>query len=174
MALTMEHDIDLVGDAHDVDHAVRLLGENRPHVAIVDMPLGDIGAIRAARRIRSASPKVRLLLRVPDTGPQAVAATQLVGARGYVLRNAAAATVITARLIAEGHHLIGAAETHAAHEWIRQRLRDAEPTRPDGGVREHILALVLAGHTDREIRKKLGVAQVYIETHLAQIVASLR
>jgi DNA-binding NarL/FixJ family response regulator len=173
IALTAEPDIEVVGDTRVVDQALQLLAAVRPQVAIVDTLRADGDAITAARRIRSADPSVKLLLLVADAGTQAIAATLLAGASGYVLRNAAAATVMAARLIAAGHRLLDTADVLATHAWISQRLRGDQADGDDRGVPEQMLELIVAGHTDPDIMARIPLTQERIDVHLAGIVAIL-
>ena len=172
-ALTAEPDIEVVGDTRIVAQALQMLASVRPQVVIVDTLRADGAAIIAARRLRSADPSIKLLLLVSDAGTLAIATTLLAGASGYVLRDAAAATVLAARLIATGHRLLDTADVLSTHAWIRQRLRSDQADRDESGVPERMLELIVAGHADPYIMTHIPLTQERIDGHLAGIVEAL-
>jgi EAL domain-containing protein (putative c-di-GMP-specific phosphodiesterase class I)/CheY-like chemotaxis protein len=56
-----EEGLDLVGVAEDADEAIRIAGQRRPHVALVDVKMPAGGGPRAARGIVRVSPRTRVI-----------------------------------------------------------------------------------------------------------------
>ncbi len=172
--LAAERDIDVVADTRAIGQAIDLLASTRPHAVIVDTLRADGDGIAAARSIRAADPSVRMLLLVADSGTQACAAALLAGAQGYVRRNAKGAAAAAVRLVAQGHRLLETADILTTQAWINRQLHaDSCTAQSDSTVRDGLLDLVLAGHTDPDIMTRLLISQRHIDLNLAEIIAVL-
>lgn len=69
--------------------AVRVSAAARPHVAVVDLQLPDIGGVEVTRRLAAADPPVRVLVLSASGEQQDVLEAVKAGATGYLLKSAA-------------------------------------------------------------------------------------
>jgi len=80
--------IAVVAEATDGVAAVRLAGEHRPNVAVLDVQMPGVSGIEATRQIKAAYPEVRVLILTAYDDDSYVFALLRAGADGYVLKNA--------------------------------------------------------------------------------------
>jgi len=97
--------LDVVGVAASGADALRLAGQLRPDVALVDVHLGDEDGLEVAQRIATAAPATRVVL--ISTHPEADLAELVAGtpAAGFLAKTALSASAIV--------ELVGAAPDRA-------------------------------------------------------------
>jgi DNA-binding NarL/FixJ family response regulator len=87
MVLSLEADFAVVSEAASgkeaVDQALRL----RPDVVLMDVLMDEVNGIDACRQIKSALPDIKVLMLTSHDAAQAVEASVLAGASGYLLKN---------------------------------------------------------------------------------------
>jgi NarL family two-component system response regulator LiaR len=100
-------DLELVGEAEDGATAVKLCGETRPDVVVMDMMMPEMNGISATRLIRKHYPEVKVL--ALTSYPEDYSAQHVLeaGAVGYLLKNVSADELVTAiRAAHQGHSTI--------------------------------------------------------------------
>jgi DNA-binding NarL/FixJ family response regulator len=70
-------------------HAVEKATELQPELVLMDIGLPRLDGIEAARRIRGASPKSKIIFLTQENSPEVISAAQTLGASGYVLKSEA-------------------------------------------------------------------------------------
>src|SRR4051794_27547500 len=94
--VSSDESLELVGQAEDADQAISLAAALLPDVALLAVEMPGGGGLRAARRIKEASPATRVLaLSAHDTDEAREAMTEA-GADGYVVKGAPPAEVAAA------------------------------------------------------------------------------
>ena len=79
--------VDIVGEAADVDEAVKVVLETLPDVVLLDVHLPGGGGSEVVRRVHLRSPEVKFLaLSVSDAAEDVIGVIRA-GARGYVTKN---------------------------------------------------------------------------------------
>jgi DNA-binding NarL/FixJ family response regulator len=96
--------VEIIGEADDVDPAVELIRERVPDVVLLDVHLPGGGGHRVVREVIRTHPAVRFLALSVSDAPQDVVAVIRAGASGYLTKTATARQVVEAlRLVAGGH-----------------------------------------------------------------------
>jgi DNA-binding NarL/FixJ family response regulator len=80
--------IEVVGQASTGVEAIRLADELQPDVVIMDLHMPELNGIEATRRIRDASPHIRILVLTMLEDDDSVFAAIRAGAYGYLLKGA--------------------------------------------------------------------------------------
>ena len=92
-----------MGEAHDVRSAVAAAFDLRPDVVLMDLGLPDGSGIEAIREILAGAPGVRVLVMTMSDEDDAVVTAMRAGARGYVVKGAGRADLLTGiRTVAAG------------------------------------------------------------------------
>ncbi len=86
--LEEDGEIVVVAEASDGVEAVRLAGEHRPAVAVLDIQMPRMTGIEATRQIKAAYPDVRVLILTAYEDDPYVFALLRAGADGYILKSA--------------------------------------------------------------------------------------
>src|SRR5258708_19786657 len=106
-AFELEPDINVVGEASNGAEALAKVGVLAPQVILMDVRMEKLGGIEACREIKSLYPDVHVLMITSYTDDDAVLASMLAGASGYLLKNMSRAELLRAiRLVAAGQSLL--------------------------------------------------------------------
>lgn len=120
-ALDPEDDLEVVADLSSAEMAVQQAEVLRPDVVLMDVRMPGTDGIRACRMLRDILPDTRLLMLTSYTDEQAVFASIMAGAAGYLLKNTGRAELLSAvRSAAKGESLLDPAVASS----VLARLRD--------------------------------------------------
>ena len=170
-----ESDLEVIGEASTVRQASGRIEATSPDVAVLDVRLPDGSGIDLCRDIRSRLPSVRCLILTAYDDDDAVAASVLAGAAGYVLKDIGGSNLIDAiRAVAAGRSLINAAAARRAAARIRGRADDDDPRLGSLSLRERqILRLIADGLTNRQIGEQLGIAEKTVKNYVSSLLDKL-
>ena len=160
--------IRIAGEASDGEEAVRLAGELRPNVVIMDCALPGINGLVATSRIREISPEIAVLMLSMHSEDTWVRKALKAGARGYVLKNAAELDLVAAvKRVAAGETVLDPQLSPAA---ILKGERSWGLT-----ARElEVLQLIVDGKSNKEIASDLDLSVNTISVHRANMMQALR
>jgi two-component system response regulator NreC len=77
---------EVCGEAVDGNEAIRLAGELKPAVILMDVSMPGMNGIEATRIIRNAHPEVKIVLLTLHESPEVLKNGFRVGATGYLLK----------------------------------------------------------------------------------------
>lgn len=162
-----ESDLEVVGEAGDGDEAVRLAGELRPAVVVMDCALPGLSGLAATRRILEKSSGTAVLMLSMHSEETWVRQALDAGAGGYLLKNAVDLELATAiRRVAAG-------ETVLDPQLSRPAALKGEG-RHGLTVRElEVLQLIVAGKSNKEIARLLDLSANTVAVHRANIMDAL-
>ena len=171
--LEIAGDIVVEAEAGDGEEATRLIGQNPPDVAVLDIQMPKMSGIEVTRWVRVHHPRLGvLILTAYDDEPYAMSALKA-GANGYVLKTAAPEEIIQAvREVYAGKSVVDAV--------IAQKLVShlAHPPAPAVGTlseRElEVLGLAARGLTNKLIATRLNISDRTVQGHLAHIFDKLQ
>jgi len=170
-------EVDIVGEADDVDPAVELIRERRPDVVLLDVHLPGGGGQRVAKEVRRTHPEIRFLALSVSDAPQDVVAVIRAGASGYLTKTATARQVVEAlRLVAAGHAVFSpqlAGFVLEAFPAVDPAAVDPDLDRLTPRQRE-VLRSIAKGYTYKETADALGVSPRTVETHVSEVLRKLQ
>jgi len=176
--LDAEPDIEVVGDAGTVDHALARGPALRPDVAILDVRLPDGDGITVCRELRSRMPGLACLMLTSFDDDDALLDAIMAGAAGYVLKQIKGSDLVSAvRTVASGQSMLDPATTARLMRTLRgddtpQEPRDEALAGLSPRERE-ILALIGEGLTNRQIGKRLFLSEKTVKNHISRLLAKL-
>jgi len=110
--LAATHDLRVVAEAETASEAVRTAERERPDVIVMDIRLLDGSGIEATREIRDRAPSTQVLMLTSFADDEALYASILAGAAGYVLKQIKGGELVRAiRVLAAGESLLDPAVT---------------------------------------------------------------
>jgi two-component system, NarL family, response regulator NreC len=156
---------EVVAEAGGLDEARRRVLGHKPDVLVLDLNLGTESALGAIPELLERSPGTAIVVLTMQDEPAYARDALRHGARGYVLKEAAEAELVTAvqTAAAGGTYLnprVGAALAAAPAPGEEDELTERE---------REVLRLLALGHTNQEIAETLFLSRRTIETHRASI-----
>src|SRR5438552_18723948 len=105
--LSRRQDLAVVGEAGTMQEAIDTAAKAKPDVVIMDVRLPDGSGVEACRAIREARPETHVIMLTSYADDEALLASNLEGASGYLLKqNREQAVVDASRAVAQGRSLL--------------------------------------------------------------------
>ncbi|MGH2856589.1 MAG: response regulator transcription factor, partial [Solirubrobacteraceae bacterium] len=147
--------------AHTGDEAIALVGRYRPHVALVDLFIGEESGAEVCERLRAAEPATRVLL-FSGAGEISAQAARAAGASGFAYKD------WPARKIAGAVRLVGLGRT------LFEQPRGAGSGALGLSERERsVLSLMASGATNPEIGEALHISRHTVKEHSSSLYRKL-
>jgi len=158
--------IQVIGEASDGHEAVELARKLRPDVVVMDYAIPGYNGALATQMIKRELPETRVLMLSMHAEPTYVENARQAGASGYLLKNAL------------DLELNAAIKSVLTEEWMQDpRLEQAafsSTAKRALSKRElEVLALIVAGHSNREIASMLALSVNTVAVHRANIMDAL-
>ncbi|HVQ18248.1 MAG TPA: response regulator transcription factor [Actinomycetes bacterium] len=172
--LSLEDDLQIVGEAASASEALARIPACRPDVAVLDVRLPDGSGVEVCREIRSLLPDVGCLMLTSYADDEAMVDALLAGAGGYVLKNIRGDDLVDAvRRIASGESLLDPKATERVLERLRAGNGGDERLAPLTGQERRILDLIGEGLTNRQIGERLHLAEKTVKNYVSSLLAKL-
>ena len=168
-------DLTVVGDSGSAVDAAHIIPALRPHVAVLDARLPDGSGIDVCRTVRSRHPEIRAVILTSYDDDEALFAAIMAGASGYVLKQIRSDALLDAvRRVAAGQSLLDPAVTTR----VLHRLRHGGEDEPEELAvlterEREILALIAEGLTNRQIGRRLYLAEKTVKNYVSSLLAKL-
>jgi two-component system, NarL family, response regulator DevR len=169
-------DIVVTAEAASVQQAIDEAARARPDVIVMDVRLTDGSGIEATRQIRADRPESKVLMLTSFADDEALFASIMAGASGYVLKQINAAELLRAiRAVGRGESLLDPAVTTSVLDRLRKgkHLMQDEKLARLSPQEERILAAVADGKTNREIGDELHLAEKTVKNYVSSILSKL-
>lgn len=170
MVLSLEPDLNVVGEAGDGREALERVAELRPHVVLMDLLMPVMNGVDATRAIKRDHPLVEVVALTSVLEDKLVVDAVEAGASGYLLKETGPDVLFSA--IRAAHR----GEVHLDPKARRRLVREIRTPdmRESLTVREtETLRLVARGLSNRDIAQRLEVSEVTVKTHVSHILSKL-
>jgi NarL family two-component system response regulator LiaR len=170
MFLSLDPDIQVVGEAENGQEALEMARELEPDVVLMDLLMPVMDGISATQAIRAELPEVEIVALTSVLEGASVAGAVRAGAIGYLLKDTDAE---------ELHRAIrGAAEgrVQLAPEAAARLMREVRaPENPEALTEREteVLKLLARGKSNRQIASELFVDEKTVKAHVSSILRKL-
>lgn len=179
---SLEDDIEVIGEARDVESAVEVISDAAPDVVILDVHLpggtggGALDVLAAV--LQGEKPPTVLALSVSDAAEDVVAVVRA-GARGYVTKSISGPDLSDAvRRVATGDAVFSprlAGFVLDAFGASGGEVAEADEDLDKLTAREQeVMRLIARGYTYREVGEKLFISIKTVETHVGKVLHKLQ
>ncbi len=174
--LSRKGGLEVVGEASSVATAIQEGARLSPHVIIMDIRLPDGSGVEACREIRASDPQAKVIMLTSYADEEAVLASIVAGASGYLLKQVRGQALIEAiETVARGGSLLDPSVT----DKVLERIRRMERGGADEGLaalserERRILALIAEGKTNKEIAKEVFLSDKTVKNYVSSILTKL-
>jgi two-component system, NarL family, response regulator DevR len=174
--LETQDDIVVATEAGSVRDAIDEAARTRPDVVVMDVRLTDGSGIEATREIRAARPATRVLMLTSFADDEALFASIMAGASGYVLKQVKSNDLLHAiRAVGAGDSLLDPSMTTAVLDRLRRgkQLMGDEKLARLSPQEERILQQIADGKTKKEIGDDLRLAEKTVKNYVSSILSKL-
>jgi len=165
----------VVGEAATTAEAIETAAKTRPDVIVMDIRLPDGSGVEACRTIREARPETKVIMLTSYADDEALFASIVAGAAGYLLKQTRGQAVIDAiAAVALGQSLLDPDVTGKVLERVRRGRGDEDPafaslTDQERKVLEHLAE----GKTNRVIGEALFLSEKTVKNYVSRILDKL-
>jgi DNA-binding NarL/FixJ family response regulator len=174
--LETQDDIIVATEAGSVRDAIDEAARTRPDVIVMDVRLTDGSGIEATREIRAARPATKVLMLTSFADDEALFASIMAGASGYVLKQVKSNDLLHAiRAVGSGDSLLDPSVTTAVLDRLRKgkQLMGDEKLARLSPQEERILQQIADGKTNKEIGDDLSLAEKTVKNYVSSILSKL-
>ena len=176
--LSVQPDIEVVGEAGHGEEALVLAGGCHPTVVIMDVSMPRMNGVEATRRLLRADPRCRVILLTMHDDEESIADGLRAGAMGYMLKDIGKDKLVEAiRAVAEGGMMLHpAVAAKALTKYTHGTPLVAHPpaaTDLFSSREQEVLRLLARGYTNREIADRLSITLATAKRHVSNILHKL-
>ncbi len=177
--LSNYHDsINIIGEAVTGEEAIRMAGECKPDVILMDIVLPGIDGIEATRAIKKAYKDIKIIALTRFRNKEFITSIFQAGGSAYLTKSVTKQELVDA--IKEVYH--GAIILHrSVAESLEQIIADAAAPNTDSfwkaslSLREsEVLSLIAQGMSNKDIAKALYLSGRTVQNHVSSIFRKLR
>jgi DNA-binding NarL/FixJ family response regulator len=171
--LEAQDDLEVVAQAGSIDEALAV-DLDGVDVAVLDVRLPDGSGVDLCRQLREARPELGCLMLTSFADSDALNASYLAGARGYVLKNVRGDDLITSiRRVANGEMLLTPEQIERARERLRRQITEDIRLESLSPQEHRILDLLSEGLSNREIADVMFLAEKTVKNYVSNLLAKL-
>jgi DNA-binding NarL/FixJ family response regulator len=180
MLLSVEPDIEVVGEASNGAEAVALVAAEHPDVLLMDVRMPVVDGLEATRRITgdASLASTRVVILTTFDLDEYVHDALRAGASGFLLKDTLPAELVHAvRVVASGDALIAPRITRRLiEEFARRPEASGAPTAALELLTDRereVLELVARGRSNAEVAAALYVGHATVKTHVSRLLMKL-
>ncbi|HEY4692161.1 MAG TPA: response regulator transcription factor [Bellilinea sp.] len=168
--LSVNPDLELVGEAENGEQAVVRAGILKPDVILMDLMMPVMDGVAATLAIKKQNPAIQIIALTSFQEDELVQNALKAGAVGYLMKNVTARELAAAIKAARDGKMILSPEAAQALVRAAQQTHEADSLTE----REHeVLKLMVEGLNNAEIAERLVVSLSTVKYHISNILMKL-
>ncbi|WP_285800407.1 MULTISPECIES: response regulator transcription factor [unclassified Exiguobacterium] len=184
----LEDEFEVVAEGRTGREAIRIAGEQKPEILIMDINMPDMNGIEATKQLSLLSPETRVLILSIHDDESYITHALEAGASGFLLKEVASTELISAvRAVArDGAYLHPKVTTNVLKEY--RRLLQFKGEQADRGVESRtddpvyqllsrreveVLHLLADGRSNRDISDMLFISEKTVKNHVSSVLRKM-
>lgn len=170
MALSVDSEMTVVGEAADGEQVIELARRVRPDVVLMDLSMPVVDGMAATAAIRAELPDTEVVILTSALDDDSVIGAVRAGAIGYLVKDSGSEDIRRAvRRAAEKQVDL----PPAVAALLVQELRSPDEIVSLSTRETDVLRLIGCGDVNKEIARKLGISEGTVSAHVTNILAKL-
>lgn len=159
-------DMTIVGQAATSEEALKLFQASRPQLILMDLRLPDRSGVETIHKIRSIDPNCSFIVLTTYEGDEDIHQALAAGAKGYLIKGMPSEMLLHAirRVHAGGRFLPPP---------ILRTLQSRTPNAELSARERQVLALLVAGRSNKQIASELYISEATVKCHVSVILMRL-
>ena len=171
--LESDDTLHVAGTGEDGEDAVRLYGELKPDVLLMDIRMKKLNGLDASRMILSDYPDARILLLTTFSDDEYIVKALKCGVKGYLLKQDYNSIIPAVKAVHTGQTVFGT-EIISKSPDLLQKKSGFDYASCDIGEKEYtLITLVADGFSNKEIAEKMFLSEGTVRNYLSNILDKL-
>jgi DNA-binding NarL/FixJ family response regulator len=179
--LSLEDDIEVVGEASDGREVVQVIQETNPDVLILDLRMPYMDGLATLQALQHIERKVRVIVLTASEDKNEFVQAMKLGCSGIVLKQTAPELIVKSiRKVHSGEIWLDSHTTAAVMRQFAAPSETMSGSAPKGRERSplsqrerEIVGLVAQGYKNREMAEKMFISEQTVKNHLHNIFDKL-
>jgi two-component system, NarL family, response regulator LiaR len=172
--LTLEPDLEVVGEAGNGREAVEQAGSLDPDVILMDLVMPELDGIQAIQQIKTGHPDAKILVLSSFSTDDKIFPAIKAGAMGYLLKDSDPAELVKAiRQVNAGECSLHPIVARKVLQELSQPPKNSPTDQPLTGREVEVLRMVAQGKSNRQISDELVLSLGTVRAHLSNILGKL-
>lgn len=173
--ISLEEDINIVGEADNGAKALELLEIQNPHVAILDVNMPILSGIKVLQILKEKSSSIKVIILTVENDIKLIHEAINLGADGYVLKDSAGTEIVDAiRTVYSGEKYIDKSLVSVLFSDIKSKNENTKNVLDSLTKREiEILLRISKGYSNKEIGNQLYLSEKTVKNYATNLFRKL-
>ena len=174
--LSVEDDLEVVGQAKNGEEAIFLAETLQPNVILMDVRMPVVDGVQATSEIYKRYPWIRILVLTTFDDDEYILKSLQAGARGYLLKRTPSQAIAAAiRSVAQGYSQLSPTVALKAFSYLQPVSTSSTAPLDKLSKREtEVLRLVGQGMNNQEIATELHLSEGTVKNYVTQVLSKLK
>ena len=183
-AVSLEPDLEVIGQAASGSIGLEMIREKKPDVAVVDVNLPELNGQQIARQVVAEKLPTRVVLLTAYDDTEQVIHAMRAGSAAFTAKDISPEKLVDIiRAVADGKYVVAEniMDTRGLDNWVEEQTDSAarpysdpgEPFHPLSGREMEVLECVTLGMSNKEIASTLGISHQTVKNHVTAILRKL-
>jgi len=171
--LEADEDITVAGTGQDGSEAVRLYEEGKPDVVLMDIRMGEMSGLAAAKKILEADSGAKILLLTTFSDDEYIVKALKYGVKGYILKQDYNSIIPALRAVYTGQNVFGTEIAAKLPELLKEK-ETFDYKAYDLTEKEYeVVKLVAEGLSNKEIAAEMFLSEGTVRNYISDVLDKL-
>ena len=155
------------------EEAIKLYELHRPDILLMDIRMGEMTGIEAAKNILKNYPSAKILFLTTFSDNEYIISALHIGAKGYILKQEYQSIVSALEAVYRGQSVFGGEIVSKIPDLMKEKQRFKYEENNITQKEIEVIELVAAGYNNKEISEKLYLSEGTVRNYLSSILEKL-